>query len=125
MQILERFITHTVNQHTLSKSLRFSPQVGAPQRPVLSDCRAPALTLPLTPILTLALTLTLTLTNRVKKADGSIKFPLIADKQPSYHDAVFVDHPVFGVSMPTPLHLVSVCQPHVPCLRGDEHAPLH
>jgi O-acetylhomoserine (thiol)-lyase len=34
---------------------------------------------------------------RVKKADGSIKFPLIADKQPSYHDAVFVDHPVFGV----------------------------
>lgn len=34
---------------------------------------------------------------RVKKADGSLKFPLIADKQPSYHDAVFVDHPVFGV----------------------------
>ena len=34
---------------------------------------------------------------RVKKADGSCKFPLIADKQPSYHDAVFVDHPVFGV----------------------------
>jgi O-acetylhomoserine/O-acetylserine sulfhydrylase len=33
----------------------------------------------------------------VKKADGSLKFPLIADKQPSYHDAVFVDHPVFGV----------------------------
>ena len=28
---------------------------------------------------------------------GSLKFPLIADKQPSYHDAVFVDHPVFGV----------------------------
>ena len=55
--------------------------------------------------LTLVLTLTLTLTlTRVKKADGSIKFPLIADKQPSYHDAVFVDHPVFGVS--TPLHLV-------------------
>ena len=53
----------------------------------------------------LTLTLTLTLT-RVKKADGSIKFPLIADKQPSYHDAVFVDHPVFGVSTPTPLHLV-------------------
>ena len=34
---------------------------------------------------------------RVKNADGSCKFPLIADKQPSYHDAVFVDHPVFGV----------------------------
>jgi O-acetylhomoserine (thiol)-lyase len=34
---------------------------------------------------------------RVKKADGTLKFPLIADKQPSYHDGVFVDHPVFGV----------------------------
>ena len=34
---------------------------------------------------------------RVKKADGKLKFPLIADKQASYHDAVFVDHPVFGV----------------------------
>ena len=34
---------------------------------------------------------------RVKKADGSLKFPLIAGPQPSYHDAVFVDHPVFGV----------------------------
>jgi O-acetylhomoserine (thiol)-lyase len=34
---------------------------------------------------------------RVTKADGSLKFPLIAGKQPSYHDAVFVDHPVFGV----------------------------
>lgn len=34
---------------------------------------------------------------RVKKADGSLKFPLIAGPQASYHDAVFVDHPVFGV----------------------------
>ena len=34
---------------------------------------------------------------RVKDEDGNLKFPLIADKQPSYHDAVFVDHPVFGV----------------------------
>ena len=34
---------------------------------------------------------------RVKGADGKLKFPLIADKQASYHDAVFVNHPVFGV----------------------------
>lgn len=34
---------------------------------------------------------------RVKNTDGELKFPLIADKQPSYHNAVFVDHPVFGV----------------------------
>ena len=31
------------------------------------------------------------------KADGSLKFPLIAGPQASYHDAVFVNHPVFGV----------------------------
>ena len=34
---------------------------------------------------------------RVKKKDGTFKFPEIAAKQPSYHDQVFVDHPVFGV----------------------------
>jgi O-acetylhomoserine (thiol)-lyase len=34
---------------------------------------------------------------RIKNAKGELKFPLIAGPQPSYHDAVFVDHPVFGV----------------------------
>ena len=34
---------------------------------------------------------------RVKKADGSLKFPNIAGPQPSYHDGVFTDHPIFGV----------------------------
>jgi O-acetylhomoserine (thiol)-lyase len=34
---------------------------------------------------------------RVKNEDGSCKFPLVAGPQTSYHDAVFVDHPVFGV----------------------------
>jgi O-acetylhomoserine/O-acetylserine sulfhydrylase len=34
---------------------------------------------------------------KVQKADGSLKFPLIAGPQPHYHDAVFVDHPIFGV----------------------------
>ena len=34
---------------------------------------------------------------RAKKADGSLKFPNIAGPQPSYHDGVFVDHPIFGV----------------------------
>ena len=32
-----------------------------------------------------------------KKDDGSLKFPCIAGAQPSYHDAVFAEHPVFGV----------------------------
>ena len=32
------------------------------------------------------------------KADGSLKFPLIAGPQPSYHDGMFADHPVFGVA---------------------------
>ena len=34
---------------------------------------------------------------KAKKADGTNKFPLIADPQKSYHDGVFVDHPIFGV----------------------------
>jgi O-acetylhomoserine (thiol)-lyase len=33
---------------------------------------------------------------KAKKADGTSKFPLIADPQPSYHNGVFVDHPIFG-----------------------------
>lgn len=33
----------------------------------------------------------------VKKADGTFKFPEIADNQPSYHGASFLEHPVFGV----------------------------
>ena len=53
---------YTVTQHTLNNTfVPFSPQVGAPQRPFLTDRSAPALTLTLTPILTLTLTLTLTL----------------------------------------------------------------
>ena len=34
---------------------------------------------------------------RAKKADGSLKFPLIAAPQKSYHDGLFVEHPIFGV----------------------------
>jgi len=30
-------------------------------------------------------------------ADGSLKFPLIAGPQASYHGAVFAEHPIFGV----------------------------
>ena len=33
---------------------------------------------------------------QVKKADGSLKFPLIAGPIASYHDGVFAEHPVFG-----------------------------
>mmetsp|Transcript_39993 Transcript_39993/g.105706 ORF Transcript_39993/g.105706 Transcript_39993/m.105706 type:complete len:480 (-) Transcript_39993:290-1729(-) len=33
---------------------------------------------------------------KVTKADGSLKFPLIAGPQPSYHGGVFADHPIFG-----------------------------
>jgi len=32
-----------------------------------------------------------------KNADGSLKFPLIAGPQASYHGAVFAEHPIFGV----------------------------
>ena len=32
-----------------------------------------------------------------KKADGSLKFPLIGGPQASYHGGVFAEHPVFGV----------------------------
>jgi len=32
-----------------------------------------------------------------KKADGSLKFPLIGGPQPSYHNGVFAEHPIFGV----------------------------
>ena len=34
---------------------------------------------------------------RVKKADGSLKFPQIAGPQASYHNGVFTEHPIFGV----------------------------
>ncbi|EGB07193.1 cystathionine gamma-synthase [Aureococcus anophagefferens] len=33
---------------------------------------------------------------RKKKADGSLKFPLVAGPQESYHGGVFSEHPVFG-----------------------------
>jgi len=33
---------------------------------------------------------------RVTKADGSLKFPLVAGPQASYHGADFANHPVFG-----------------------------
>jgi len=34
----------------------------------------------------------------VKKADGTLKFPTVGGPQPSYHDAVFAEHPIFGVA---------------------------
>jgi O-acetylhomoserine (thiol)-lyase len=34
---------------------------------------------------------------RVKKADGSFKFPLVAGPQVSYHGGDFANHPIFGV----------------------------
>ena len=34
----------------------------------------------------------------VKKDDGSLKFPLIAGPQESYHGGNFAEHPVFGVA---------------------------
>ena len=43
---------------------------------------------------------------RVKKKDGSLKFPLIAGKQPSYHDLVFVDHKIFGVDATNTIFIV-------------------
>jgi len=32
------------------------------------------------------------------KPDGSLKFPLVGGPQPSYHNAIFAKHPVFGVA---------------------------
>jgi O-acetylhomoserine (thiol)-lyase len=34
---------------------------------------------------------------RVKKADGSLKYPLVAGPQESYHGGDFANHPIFGV----------------------------
>ena len=43
---------------------------------------------------------------KVTKADGSLKFPLIAGPQPHYHDGVFVDHPIFGVQATNTIFIV-------------------
>ena len=35
---------------------------------------------------------------KVTNADGSLKFPMVAGPQESYHGGVFADHPIFGVA---------------------------
>jgi O-acetylhomoserine/O-acetylserine sulfhydrylase len=42
----------------------------------------------------------------VKDKDGNYKFPEVADKQPSYHDLQFLEHPVFGVSATNTLFIL-------------------
>jgi len=34
----------------------------------------------------------------VTKEDGSLKFPIVAEPQPAYHNAEFSKHPIFGVA---------------------------
>ena len=35
---------------------------------------------------------------KLTNADGSLKFPMVAGPQESYHGGVFADHPIFGVA---------------------------
>lgn len=42
----------------------------------------------------------------MKNKDGSFKFPEIADNQPSYHGASFLEHPVFGVKATNTLFIL-------------------
>ena len=42
----------------------------------------------------------------MKDKNGNFKFPEIADKQPSYHDQSFLEHPIFGVKATNTLFIL-------------------